>query len=37
MSGPVRLNNLLFSMLDRIGAPTDSLKDSTGRPTKLDG
>lgn len=31
------LNNLFLSMLDRMGAPTDRLGDSTGRLEKLDG
>lgn len=31
------LNNLFLSMLDRIGAPTDQLGDSTGRLERLDG
>ncbi len=31
------LMNLWLSMLDRLGAPTDSLGDSTGRLPSLDG
>lgn len=31
------LNNLFLSLLDRVGAPTDQLGDSTGRLTGLDG
>ncbi|GAC1452365.1 MAG: hypothetical protein NVSMB9_37300 [Isosphaeraceae bacterium] len=31
------LNNLYLSMLDRIGAPVDSLGDSKGRLPRLDG
>jgi hypothetical protein len=31
------LNNLYLSMLDRVGAPTDSLGDSKGRLAKLEG
>ncbi len=31
------LNNLFLSMLDRMGAPTKSLGDSTGRLAHLDG
>ncbi|GIW90191.1 MAG: hypothetical protein KatS3mg109_0623 [Pirellulaceae bacterium] len=31
------LNNLFLSMLDRVGAPTDQLGDSTGRLPRLDG
>ena len=30
------LNNLFLSLLDRVGAPTDQLGDSTGRLTGLD-
>src|SRR5690606_1643343 len=30
------MNNLYLSMLDRVGAPTDSFGDSTGRLEKLD-
>lgn len=31
------LNNLFLSMLDRVGAPTDSLGDSSGRLEQLEG
>jgi hypothetical protein len=31
------LTNLYLSMLDRMGAPTDKLGDSTGRLVGLDG
>jgi hypothetical protein len=31
------LNNLYLSMLDRVGAPVDSLGDSKGRLPKLEG
>jgi hypothetical protein len=31
------LNNLFLSMLDRMGAPTESLGDSNGRLTSLEG
>jgi hypothetical protein len=34
---PQPLNNLYLSLLDRMGAPTDRLGDSTGRLPKLDG
>ena len=34
---PQPLNNLYLSLLDRFGAPTDRLGDSTGRLPRLDG